>query len=99
MNRRFLVLTVVVAAGAIFAANPASAQTKLLRFPDISGDHVVFCYGGDLWRASTSGGVATRLTAHPGQEIFPCLHGDKDGLVSSSVSVMGKAGKQVEMCG
>ena len=53
----------------------ASAQTKLLRFPDIHGDKVVFTYGGDLWIASTSGGaaspaMATRLTAHPGVEVF-----------------------------
>ncbi|MEJ2080205.1 MAG: peptidase S41, partial [Acidobacteriota bacterium] len=45
-------------------------QTKLLRFPDVSGDRVVFSYGGDIWEASTSGGTATRLTAHPGQELF-----------------------------
>src|SRR5437763_7107615 len=48
----------------------ASAQTKLLRFPDIYGDRVVFTYGGDLWLASTAGGTATRLTAHPGIEVF-----------------------------
>jgi tricorn protease len=48
----------------------AAAQTKLLRFPDIHGDRVVFTYGGDLWIASTSGGLATRLTAHPGVEVF-----------------------------
>jgi tricorn protease len=47
------------------------AQTKLLRFPDIDGDTVVFCYGGDLWKASAEGGIAVRLTAHPGQELFP----------------------------
>src|SRR5438045_2525434 len=46
------------------------AQTKLLRFPDVHGDKVVFTYGGDLWLASTSGGLATRLTAHPGLELF-----------------------------
>jgi len=49
----------------------ASAQTKLLRFPDIHGEQVVFCYGGDLWGASADGGTATRVTAHPGQELFP----------------------------
>jgi tricorn protease len=48
----------------------ASAQTKLLRFPDIYGDRVVFTYGGDLWTASSAGGTATRLTAHPGVEVF-----------------------------
>jgi tricorn protease len=49
---------------------PAWAQTKLLRFPDIHGNQVVFTYGGDLWTASTAGGTATRLTAHPGLELF-----------------------------
>ena len=62
------VIAVVVAAG---AAMPASAQTKLLRFPDIHGDRVVFSYAGDLWLASTEGGLAARLTAHPGLELFP----------------------------
>jgi tricorn protease len=50
---------------------PAAAQTKLLRFPDIAGDSIVFCYGGDLWKVSTEGGLANRLTAHQGQELFP----------------------------
>ena len=45
--------------------------TRLLRYPDIHGDTVVFAYGGDLWTASTDGGNASRLTAHPGQEVFP----------------------------
>ena len=47
-----------------------SAGTKLLRFPDVHGDQVVFSYGGDLWKAATAGGLATRLTAHPGVELF-----------------------------
>ncbi|HVG07214.1 MAG TPA: S41 family peptidase [Thermoanaerobaculia bacterium] len=51
-------------------AGTASAQTKLLRFPDIHGDKVVFTYAGDLWTAAASGGAATRLTAHPGLEQF-----------------------------
>jgi tricorn protease len=54
----------------LFLAPFASAQTKLLRFPDIYGDKVVFTYAGDLWVAPTSGGTAHRLTAHPGVEFF-----------------------------
>src|SRR5213083_1569750 len=46
------------------------AQTKLLRFPDVYGDRVVFTYGGDLWTTSINGGTATRLTAHPGVETY-----------------------------
>ncbi|GAC1630835.1 MAG: S41 family peptidase [Candidatus Acidiferrum sp.] len=30
----------------------------------------MFTYGGDLWTASTTGGMATRLTSHPGMELF-----------------------------
>ena len=49
---------------------PVAAQTKLLRFPDIHGDHVVFTYAGDLWTSPAGGGTAARLTAHPGLELF-----------------------------
>ena len=52
-----------------FAA-PAAAQTKLLRFPAIHGDRLVFTYAGDLWTSPVTGGTATRLTAHPGVELF-----------------------------
>jgi len=54
----------------LFLVTALHAQTKLLRFPDVHGDKVVFTYGGDLWLASTSGGLAARLTAHPGIELF-----------------------------
>ena len=46
-------------------------EGRLLRFPDIYKDKVVFVYGGDLWLAPTSGGIARRITAHPGRELFP----------------------------
>jgi tricorn protease len=54
----------------------AAAQTKLLRFPDIHGETVVFVYAGDLWVAPVGGGTATRLTAHPGLELFPKFSSD-----------------------
>ncbi len=54
--------------GTLLAAPSAFAGTKLLRFPDVCGDKVVFTYAGDLWLTSTQGGTATRLTAGPGLE-------------------------------
>ena len=57
-------------AAALVLVGAAQAQTKLLRFPDIQGDEVVFTYGGDLWTAPVGGGTAKRLTAHPGLELF-----------------------------
>src|SRR3954467_12683488 len=67
-TRLSILATLALAVSALAA--PAHA-TKLLRFPDIHGDKVVFCYGGDLWTAPVAGGTATRLTAHPGLELFP----------------------------
>lgn len=63
-------IVLVLAAALGLAAGAASAQTKLLRFPDIHGDKVVFTYAGDLWTAPSTGGMAIRLTAHPGLEMF-----------------------------
>jgi tricorn protease len=51
-------------------ATAAYSQTKLLRFPDIRGDRVVFTYAGDLWTAPSTGGNAIHLTSHPGVELF-----------------------------
>lgn len=57
--------------GVLFLASAyLYGQTRLLRFPDLHGDRVVFSYAGDLWTASTEGGLARRLTAHPGVEFF-----------------------------
>jgi tricorn protease len=67
LSARALVLCL---SASLALAAAASAQTKLLRFPDIHGDRVVFTYAGDLWLASSNGGAATRLTAHPGLELF-----------------------------
>ncbi|MEM7480495.1 MAG: S41 family peptidase [Acidobacteriota bacterium] len=54
----------------LLMTSAASAETRLLRFPDIHQNRVVFSYAGDLWTASAEGGAATRLTAHPGVELF-----------------------------
>ncbi|MCE7042141.1 S41 family peptidase [Dyadobacter sp. CY312] len=46
-------------------------ETRLLRFPAIHGNQVVFSYAGDLYTTTKSGGVARKLTSHPGYEMFP----------------------------
>ena len=52
-------------------SNPVSNQRPIMRFPDIHEDIVVFSYGADLWKVSADGGIATRLTFHDGEEVFP----------------------------
>ncbi|HET7845074.1 MAG TPA: hypothetical protein VFL14_13050, partial [Xanthomonadales bacterium] len=64
---------------ALLAALPAAAQdrndgnagARLLRYPDVSATDIAFVHGGDIWRVPRAGGVATRLTSHAGQELYP----------------------------
>lgn len=47
-------------------------EARLLRFPALHGEQVVFTYAGDLYTVNSKGGVARRLTSDAaGQEIFP----------------------------
>ncbi len=57
----------------VFAAAPEAAgkDRPLLRFPDIHGDLVVFVSGEDIWTAPATGGTATRITIHDGEERYP----------------------------
>jgi tricorn protease len=82
-----LLLSVLIAmllSIAVYAINDA----RLLRSPDIYGDKIVFVYGSDLWTVSASGGIAAKLTSHPGIESNPyfspdgkwiAFNGDYDG--------------------
>ncbi|HQJ74800.1 MAG TPA: PDZ domain-containing protein [Bacteroidota bacterium] len=55
----------------------AQDETRLLRFPNIYGDQIVFAYAGDLFIVSSNGGIARRLTNDIGYEMFP--HFSPDG--------------------
>ena len=66
-KNHFALITLVLL---VLFASTSQAQTKLLRFPDIQGDRVVFTYAGDLWTAPSAGGTAMHLTSHPGVEMF-----------------------------
>jgi tricorn protease len=41
---------------------------RLMRFPTVHGNEVVFTYASDLWTSTVDGGYARRLTSHPGME-------------------------------
>jgi tricorn protease len=68
----FIILT-TSGSGPALGAPP---ETRLLRFPDIHNDFVVFVYAGDIWRVPSAGGTARRLTAHEGVELFPRISPD-----------------------
>ncbi len=47
-----------------------SQETRLLRFPAIHGNQIVFTYAGDLYTVAATGGVARKLTNDVGYEMF-----------------------------
>ena len=47
----------------------SSTEIRLLRFPTVHGNSVVFSYAGDLWSCELDGGIAKRLTSHVGPEL------------------------------
>ncbi|MFW6222931.1 MAG: S41 family peptidase, partial [Bacteroidota bacterium] len=55
----------------VFFSKAADSDTRLMRFPAINGDQVVFSYAGDLYTVDAEGGTARRLTSHAGYEMFP----------------------------
>ena len=53
------------------SARAEAAEPGYFRYPDLNGDRIVFAAESDLWIVSDKGGVARRLTTHPGDEHFP----------------------------
>jgi tricorn protease len=72
-------------AAALLASTPILAsETLLLRFPDISKEHVSFVYAGDIYVAARQGGVARKLTSHEGMELFPKFSPDGQWIAFSA---------------
>lgn len=63
------------------------ADTALyLRQPSLSPDNqsIAFSYRGDIWRVSTLGGLATRLTSNPGRDQRPVWSPTGDQIAFAS---------------
>src|ERR1039458_3053773 len=54
------------------------------RFPAIHGDTIVFTSENDLWTVGTQGGVAHRLTSHPGEESHAAFSPDGKTIAFSA---------------
>ena len=70
---------------------PLSAQdeARLLRFPAIYDNQIVFSYAGDLYTVASDGGVARKLTNQIGYEMFPRFHpmGKLSPLPASTMAI------------
>ena len=62
----------------LLGSTPAKAQgfNGYYQQPEIHGETIVFVAEGDLWTVPLSGGLAQRLTTHPGEESNPSISPD-----------------------
>ena len=64
---RFIIFTVLILLPAFLFSQ---TEARLLRFPAIYENQIVFTYAGDLYTVSAQGGVARKITNHDGYEMF-----------------------------
>ncbi len=69
MKKNLFLLLVFMAITFVYG-NVMAEEARLLRFPAMHGDQVVFTYAGELYTVERSGGVARKLTNHPGYKMF-----------------------------
>ena len=60
-----LILTVLLSLSSF-----SQEEARLLRFPAVHGNQVVFSYAGDLYTVNRKGGIARQLTNYVGYEMF-----------------------------
>jgi len=70
ISRKYFFALAILACACLLSAEETQ-EGRLLLFPDVHKDKIAFVYGGDLWLASSAGGMARRITSHPGRELFP----------------------------
>lgn len=101
---RLMVVSLVLALVCQVGDGQAATRHKaLMMYPDVHKDTVVFVYGGDVWTAPTSGGVATRITIHDGSESFPRFSPDGKQIAftasydgNSDVYIMNRYGGDIQ---
>lgn len=77
MNRIYNILLLMACLVSLPGLLTAQEEARLLRFPALHGNQVIFSYAGDLYTVSANGGMARKLTNDPGYEMFS--HFSPDG--------------------
>jgi len=79
----FKIMALAVISLAFRVGANAQDEARLMRFPDINNNLIVFVYAGDIWTVDSNGGEARRLTSHAGQELFPKISPDGQWIAFS----------------
>jgi tricorn protease len=66
MKRAFVLLFALFLLPGVIAFG--GIEGRFMKYPDISGNSIVFTYENDLWLVSVEGGIASRITNSPGME-------------------------------
>ena len=77
-------LTILVLSSLFFLQASAMDDVRMMRYPDINGNLVAFVYAGDIWTVNAGGGIAKRVTSHPGIELFPKISPDGKWIAFSA---------------
>jgi tricorn protease len=74
INRSSMILSLSILALFGFCTGAkADEQVRLARHPSLSpyGKDLLFSWRGDIWKVSSHGGTAQRLTHNPGEDVLP----------------------------
>ncbi|MGC9329974.1 MAG: S41 family peptidase, partial [Candidatus Hinthialibacter sp.] len=80
---RYIVMPVMLAtvlASPVFCEESTRPHAGMLRYPDVSAEHIVFVYANDVWVVPREGGLASPLASPPGQELFPRFSPDGQSI-------------------
>ena len=86
-NQKHLLFLAVFFLGIILVFVPTSSAASTLgyyRYPALHGNTLIFSAEGDIWAADILGGMARRLTTHPGEETHPAISPDGQTLAFSA---------------